>query len=210
MRSYLGNLRRMQVCGIAFGASVALAGAVDVKSAGTGEVSAMTAAELVPTLHAINQMEMRAGRTAQARGGSEAVRRYGATLIRDHEAADKYLKQYAAEEKVDVNGKLRPRVEAALQHAESELANLSTVGGQAFDQEFASMMLLDHESAIGFVDRATPNITDPKLKALLGEVEPNLREHKQIAANILNGFTGPSVATAGHCGTAQGGGAGTR
>ena len=64
------------------------------------------------------------GRTAQARGGSEAVRRYGATLIRDHEAADKYLKQYADEENVDVNGKIPPRVEAALQHAESELANL--------------------------------------------------------------------------------------
>lgn len=120
------------------------------------------------------------------------------------------LKRYADEENVDIDGKIPPRVEATLQHAKSGLANLSTVGGQAFDQEFASMMLLDHQSAIGFVDQAMPNLTDPKLKALLGDVEPNLREHEQIAANILSGFTAPSVGSAGHCGTAQARGAGTR
>jgi predicted outer membrane protein len=70
------------------------------------------------------------------------------------------------------------------------LANLSTVGGQAFDHEFASMMVQDHQKIIQLVDLAAPGVTDPKLKVLLGELEPNLREHEQIAANILNGATG--------------------
>ncbi|HEX3903370.1 MAG TPA: DUF4142 domain-containing protein [Polyangia bacterium] len=192
MRSVLRHLRRTKIWGIALGGVVALTGPVEAKSAGAGKLPAMTAVELVPALHAINQLGIRAGRTAQERGASEAARQYGATLSRDYEAADRNLKRYADEENIELDGKISPRVEATLQHANSELANLSTVGGQAFDQEFASVMLLDHQQAIQMVDRAWPATTDPKLKALLGEVEPNLREHEQIASYILSGFAGPS------------------
>lgn len=149
---------------------------------------AMTAAQLMPTLHAFNQVEIEAGRTAEERGASDAVKQYGATLVRDHEAADKNLKHLAAEEKVALDENVPPVAQFALRDAKGELTNLSTVGGQAFDREFATTMLQQHQLALRLVDQARSNISDPKLKALLGEVAPDLREHAQIASNILSGF----------------------
>lgn len=207
MRNAFGYLGRAAALAIGFGATLALAGPAAGKSAGSDpsacKMPAITAAGLVSTLHAINQTEIQAGRKAEERGVSDAVRQYGATLVRDHEAADENLKHYAAQENIDVNGRIPPRVEAPLRHARSELANLSTLGGQAFEHEFASMMLQDQQTAIQLVDRARPSITDPKLKALLGEVEPDLRAHEQIASNILNGFASASPPTAAPRGTAQ-------
>jgi putative membrane protein len=195
MRNVFAYLRRAGGMAIALGAMLALAGPGGTKRAAAddarpGMMPAMTAAELVPALHAVNEAEIQAGRTAEARGSSDAVRDYGATLVRDHEAADEKLKKLAGREKLDVNGRIPLRVELALAHARSELAKLSTVGGQAFDHEFASMMLQDHQKVIQLVDKARPGITDPRLKALLGELEPNLREHEQIASNILDGSSG--------------------
>jgi putative membrane protein len=193
---------------IALGAIAVLIGPAGAANFGGGaavaKLAGLTPAELVPILHAINQAEIEAGRKAEERGLSDAVRQYGATLVRDHQAADEDLKHLAAEENLDVNGKIPLRVEAALQHARNELANLSTVGGEAFDHEFASMMLADHQKAIQLVDRARPSVTDPKLKSLLGQIEPNLREHEQIASNILNEFLGASAQTPDPSGTASG------
>ena len=206
MREVLGYLGRTVL--MVLGAIPLLAGPAGATSAvggaGPAKLPALTPAELVPALHAINQAEIEAGRKAEERGLSDGVRQYGATLVRDHQAADENLKHFASEENLDVNGKIPPRVDAALQHARNELANLSTVGGEAFDHEFASMMLADHQKAIQLVDRAASSITDPKLKSLLGQIEPNLREHEQIASNILNGFLGSSAEAPDPDGTAPG------
>jgi len=206
MTKVLRHLGRDGLASIALGAVLLLAGpaATSAGRATAASPPALTPAELVPVLHAINQAEIEAGRKAIERGLSDAVRQYGATLVRDHEAADENLKHFAAEGKLDVNGKIPPRVEAALRHAREELANLSTVGGEAFDHQFAAMMLADHQQAIQLVDRAGPSITEPKLKSLLGQIEPNLREHEQIASNILNGFLGASADVPAPSGTADG------
>jgi hypothetical protein len=41
------------------------------------------------------------------------------------------------------------------------------------------------DKAIQMVAHASQQVTDSRLKAMLGEVEPNLREHKKIAQNPL-------------------------
>jgi putative membrane protein len=158
----------------------------DAKNGGETKLPAMTAAQVLPTLHAINQVEIEAGRIAQERGSSDTVKQYGATLRRDHETADKNLKQIAGQENVELDFDIPPAAQSAFHNAKGELDNLSTVGGQAFDYEFATTMLEQQQSAIRFVDRARQNVTDPKLKALLDDVEPDLREHEEIAAEILS------------------------
>ena len=161
---------------------------VDAEGGTGSKLAPITAAELVSTLHAVNQVEIQAGKMAQARGATDAVKQYGATLTRDHEAADANLQQLAAQEKLALDANMPSAAQLAIRDAKGEMANLSTVGGEAFDREFATTMVQQQQAAIRFVDRARRTITDAKLRALLGQVEPNLREHEQIGSNILSGF----------------------
>src|SRR5215213_1268077 len=46
-------------------------------------------ADVLSKLHHANQMEIEAGKLAQEKGSSKAVKAYGKTLVRDHSAADK-------------------------------------------------------------------------------------------------------------------------
>jgi predicted outer membrane protein len=160
-------------------------GVYAVAAAGSGGGPAVTPAQLIGTLHRVNQMEIEAGKMADRRGRTEAMKRYGSTLQHDHATADETLKAYARAHDIDVNAALPIGVGSQLDQGRHELDNLQQLGGAAFDREFAELMVQDHQKVIGLVDRAARQVTDPRLKAMLGEIEPNLREHERIAQNLL-------------------------
>ncbi len=165
------------------GGGVSLAGGA--AAAASGGVP-FTASETVGTLHRVNQMEIEAGKIAQRLGASEAVRKYGATLEHDHAEADERLKRYATQHRVDLDTAPPVGVGSALAQARTELQNLTRLGGASFDLAFAELMRRDHQTIITAVDRARVEIVDPQLKALLGQLEPELREHEQMAAGLLS------------------------
>jgi putative membrane protein len=186
MQTLIDNLRRTTAPAIVLGAAIVLCGAAPAVAARQTKTPALSAAQLVPTLHRINQMEIDAGKVAQDKGASDVAKEYGATLERQHEAADDNLKKYASEAKLDLNGSVPPAVETALRNAQAKLNQLKNVqDGMTFDREFAEAMARDHGQAISLVDRARTQIHDPKLEALLGQIEPMLREHQQMADNLL-------------------------
>ena len=184
----LANTGRRLALGLAAAAFLGLGGPWGASAAGApGSAAApvFTPAELVGTLHRLNQMEIEAGQMAQRRGRTEAMKHYGATLQHDHATADEHLKAYARAHHLDLDTAPPLGIGTELSQARHELDNLQDLGGASFDREFAELMVQDHDKAIQMVDHASKQVTDPRLKAMLGEVEPNLREHKQIAQNLL-------------------------
>lgn len=182
------NTRKGTAIGVAAAAALWLAapwGGLSVAATAGGGGLPFTPAQLIGTLHRVNQIEIEAGKMAQRRGRTEAMKRYGATLEHDHATADQRLKEYASRHGIDVNTAPPTGIGTQLDQGRHELDNLQQLGGAAFDREFAELMVQDHQRAIEMVDRARNEITDPTLKAMLGEIEPNLREHKQIAQNLL-------------------------
>lgn len=153
--------------------------------AGSPRERLFTPRELVGTLHRVNQIELEAGTMAERRGGTQAMRDYGATLQRDSAAAAERLRRYAGRHHIPLDAAPPFGIASELARARGELENLENLGGASFDREFAEMMVRDHPKALLILDRARSDITDPDLKAILDEVEPNLREHEQIAANLL-------------------------
>jgi predicted outer membrane protein len=147
--------------------------------------SLFTPRELVGTLHRVDEIELEAGKMAERSGGTQAMRDYGATLQHDSVAAAERLKRYARRHHIPVEANPPFGVAGELARARGELDNLENLGGASFDREFAEMMVRDHSKALLILDRARRDVTDPDLKALLDEVEPNLREHEQLAANLL-------------------------
>ncbi len=140
------------------------------------------AAEVLGTLHQDNQNEIQMGKLAQDKGQSSAVKEFGAMLVRDHSEADQKVTAYAASKNIPLE-----RSEAVQKEAEEgrKMADqLGTVEGAAFDRTFAAMMVQDHQKAVDLVTTARGKVTDPELKALLGELNPVLKRHLNAAKKL--------------------------
>ena len=173
------------VGGAVVGASAA-AWAADT-SASTSDVprSAEAPADtlVVKRLHAINQMEISTGKVAASKGDAQAVRDFGAMLVRDHQAADQTLLAYAKKASIDPNAmptKLAHKMAAERAHMDQ----ICTLTGQAFDREFIRAMRDGHATTISLVESARPAVDDPDLRTLLGGLLPMLKEHYEIAASL--------------------------
>ena len=85
--------------------------------------------------------EVKAGHLAETNGGSEAVRNFGKTLVTDHTKAGNEAKSVAKAANVSI-----PTQPSA--QAQKDYEKLSKLKGKAFDREFATMMVADHDKDI--------------------------------------------------------------
>jgi len=95
--------------------------------------------EFVKAAIETNYADIAIGRLALEKGTSEAVRQYGAMLVRQHLESNERAKEAAGK-----LGVTPPSGAGA--YGKVLLINLSALSGEAFDREFASGMLTDHES----------------------------------------------------------------
>lgn len=140
--------------------------------------------QLLATLHQVNQFGVQAGRLAQHNGSTARVRRYGRTLIRDHRQADRQVRQYARSSRMDVV--VAPAPEAELTAACTRLHNLQSLHGSVFDQDFAHVTIDTSQRAVELVNRGRRQTTDRRLRVMLGQIALSLRQHKQMAADLLH------------------------
>ncbi|HXJ21809.1 MAG TPA: DUF4142 domain-containing protein [Polyangia bacterium] len=163
---------------------------------------ALDPSQLVATLHQVNQMEITAGQMAQQNGSMPAVRDYGQTLVRDHQAADDQITSYARSKGIplsDVPMSFRKQQQAL----QAKMDELQKMTGAPFDHQFALDMAKAHSKVIAMIEASRPAVRDEGLIVLLDRLVPTLRKHRQMAENILNGNTGTASNTA-HAGNAQG------
>src|SRR5262249_22978080 len=88
-----------------------------------------------------NLAEVQMGKLAQDRGQSDAVRSFGQTLVADHSAANE--KAMATAKQLDVTPPTKPNAEQTMTYDK-----LAKASGEAFDREFAKMMVTDHRRDI--------------------------------------------------------------
>jgi putative membrane protein len=152
--------------------------------AGAGAVSAADApdaaiAPVLNKLHHSNQKEMHMGQEAKAKGQSEAVKEYGATLERDHTAADEKVAALARKRNIELTDP--PASDPA--HAPAP--------GEGFDKHFAKMMVDDHKKDIASVKAEHDKTTDAELKELLSDLLPTLEKHLATAEALADGKEPP-------------------
>jgi putative membrane protein len=154
--------------------------AADKAAAGVGD--GPDPAELLNKLHHANQMEIEAGKLAQEKGASKAVKAYGKTLVRDHSAADKKVIATAKQLKVELPKEMPPMSDAKMDEAKA-------AAGEEFDKKFAAAMLDDHKKDVEETSEARDKTTNPKLKKLLAGLVPTLEKHRDTAQKIVDGDT---------------------
>jgi putative membrane protein len=130
-------------------------------------------ASVLTKLHHSNQKEVHMGQEAKTKGHSPAVKEYGATLERDHTAADEKVAALARKQNIEL-----PPPPAPPKH--------EMPAGEAFDKHFAKMMVDDHTKDIATVKAARDSATDPELKELLTDLLPTLEKHLETARTLAN------------------------
>lgn len=120
--------------------------------------------------------EIMLGQLAQQKAGSQKVKDFGKMLVNDHTLAKRNAAAVA--KTIGVTPPDEPMPEA-----QDESNKLSQMSGDAFDREFASYMVTDHQKDIQkFKDQVKAN--DPQTSALAGQTLPVLQKHLQTAQSL--------------------------
>jgi putative membrane protein len=120
--------------------------------------------------------EVRQGELTAQNGESEAVKRYGQTLVTDHTKANQELKQIATTKGASVATDLGKH--------QATYDRLSALKGRDFDQAFKEQAIKDHEEAIRLFEQQTQQGSDAELKAFAQKHLPHLRQHLTMAQQM--------------------------
>jgi len=124
--------------------------------------------------------EVQAGELAQTKGSSQAVKDFGAMMVKDHSAANAKLKALAASKDVKLPDG------ADLKHKAMK-KKLQMKSGASFDKEYIEGQIKDHKDTVDLLQKETASGQDGDAKAFASEVLPTVQGHlqkiEQIAAN---------------------------
>lgn len=121
-------------------------------------------------------MEVELGETAQKNGKSQAVKNFGAMMVRDHSKANKELKALAAAKSITL-----PAV-IGKEHQE-KVNDLIKLRGAEFDEKYMNMMVDDHKEDIDHFQKAA-KFKDADVSAFASKTLPVLQTHLDSAQAI--------------------------
>jgi putative membrane protein len=122
-------------------------------------------------------MEVQLGELAQQKASSQAVKDFGAMMVRDHSKANDELKQIAMKKSLS----LPP---APGEDHMDHIKELSAKSGKEFDKDYVDMMVKDHEKDVEKFEKCSQDAKDPELKAFASKTLPVLREHLEAVKNL--------------------------
>ena len=130
-----------------------------------------------------NALDVTAARQAMDRSTNAEVRRFAATMIRDHEGV---IEQAAAlAERLGVTPQDNETSATLTEQADATRSRLAGLSGPDFDRAYMEHEVGYHEAVIAAVEQTlVPNTENAELKALLQGVVPALRAHLEHARQL--------------------------
>jgi putative membrane protein len=122
--------------------------------------------------------EIQLGQLAEAKGGSKGVKDFGKTLVTDHGKAKDQASALAKQANMPIPTEI-------MDEAKTELQKLQGMSGAAFDKEFVSYMVQDHQKDIANFEQQA-NGTGPTAD-LAKQTLPTLKKHLSIAQGLQGG-----------------------
>ena len=134
-----------------------------------------------------NQVDIDAGKLAEAKGHSNDVKAFGKQMVTDHSGVNKQA--VALVTKLKVTPKDNPTSQSLKKGGEDNLKNLRGLNGVAFDKAYIDHEIAYHEQVLDALDKVLiPNAKNEELNALLVKVRPafvaHLEHAKTIQANL--------------------------
>ena len=127
--------------------------------------------------------EVAAGKLAQTKGASQAVKDFGTKMVKDHSAANEKLKTIADAKSVKLP------TEPGLTHkAKAEL--LEHKNGKDFDTAYVDGQIKDHEATVELLQKEITSGKDAEAKAFAKETLPKVQAHLKAITDIKAGGSG--------------------
>lgn len=145
--------------------------------------------QIVAHLHAVNVMEIDMGKLAQ-KAGTQAVKRYGEMMVKDHGSADKELTAMAKKKGVaKIPGAKHDTEAQKIEHKQmlDAMAGLKKLKGADFDREYVRLMIDSHQKELTLSDPLISQATDADLKAMLESRKTTLQRHADAARELEKG-----------------------
>jgi len=114
--------------------------------------------------------EVEAGNLAESKGTSQAVKDFGAMMVKDHSAANDKLKSIAAADNVSLPSKPSARQMAAK-------TKLEALSGESFDKAYIKNQIAAHVQTVALFKNEAASGANSQAKAFASETLPTLRAH---------------------------------
>jgi len=120
------------------------------------------------------KMEVQLGQLAADKASNSDVKQFAQRMVDDHSRANEELMRIASQYNVTVSDALTPE-------AEKTHHRLATLSGAAFDREYMSHMVKDHNKDVAEFEKVSNQAGNADLKNFASKTLPTLREHLQLA-----------------------------
>lgn len=140
--------------------------------------SALTQAQALGVLSAVNQAEIGAGQLAERKVANGPVRDYAARMVKEHGDNDRKLQAWKPD-------RTSPLAAAQAQKGKQELAKLSPLEEDAFRKAYIEAMIKDHTAALDTLDhKLIPAAQDAQVRAFLQETRTHVAAHLEAAKRL--------------------------
>lgn len=143
--------------------------------------------DLANRLHHVNQTEIQLAQLAEQKATSNDVKEYAKTMIKDHQAADQKLTDWAKKKNLTL-AEVQPANDVAQKKMAAEQANrdlLQSLEGKPFDTMYLANQVAGHDLVLGLLTSAEPQFAKADIVPLLKNLEPVVREHRNRAYKLL-------------------------
>ena len=154
--------------------------AAALAASGTAFAQAPSDAQIAHIVVTANQVDIDAGKLAQARAKGKEVKAFGKQMATDHSAVNKQA--VALVTKLKVKPEDNATSQALKKGGDENVKKLKTLKGAAFDKAYVDQEVTYHQAVLDAIDQTLiPNAKNAELRELIVKVRPAIDGHLQHA-----------------------------
>lgn len=147
------------------------------------ETAALTDAQIAAIVVTANQVDIDAGKLAQAKSQNKDVKTFAERMVTDHGGVNKSATELVTKLHVTPQGNDTSR--SLQKGGDDNLAALKKLTGDAFDRAYVDHEVTYHQAVLDAIDNALiPSAQNAELKALLVKVRPAFVSHLEHAKHM--------------------------
>ena len=164
-------------------AAPAVAPAPDTTKPAAAAAPAINDAQIASIVVTANAVDSAAGKLAEKKGASKAVKDFAKTMVTDHSGVNKQA--VALVTKLNVTPEDNDTSKQLKSGGDANLAKLEGLSGKAFDKEYIDHEVAYHQAVLDALDKTlVPSTQNAELKDLLVKVRPAFVAHLDRAKSI--------------------------
>jgi putative membrane protein len=140
-------------------------------------------AQIAAIVVTANQVDIDAGKLAEAKSANKDVKAFGKQMVTDHTGVNKAATDLV--KKLKVKPEDNATAQSLKKGGQENVAKLSALKGAAFDKAYVDHEVDYHQQVIDAIDKTLiPSAQNAELKALLVKVRPAFIAHLDHAKNL--------------------------